>query len=64
MMRFCTAAVSRMVCKSENYEMDMTIDVNSDLLRIERGFKFSVELATTLNIDGSPDTGTHLPFLE
>eukprot|EP01052_Picozoa_sp_SAG31_P003585 SAG31_NODE_140_length_22731_cov_10.941410_9_plen_149_part_00 len=46
-----------MVCKSENYEMDMTIDVNSDLMPIERGFKFSVELATTLNVDNTPDTG-------
>ena len=51
------APVSRMVCKSENYEMDMTLDVNSDLLAIERGFKFSVELATTLNLDNTPDTG-------
>jgi hypothetical protein len=52
-------AVSRLVCKSENYEMDMTLDVNVELLPVEKEFKFSVELATTLNLDGTPDKGCY-----
>jgi DNA-directed RNA polymerase I, II, and III subunit RPABC3 len=47
------------VCKSENYEMDMTLDVNVELLPVEKEFKFSVELATTLNLDGTPDSGAY-----
>jgi DNA-directed RNA polymerase I, II, and III subunit RPABC3 len=51
--------VSRLVCKSENYEMDMTLDVNVELLPVEKEFKFNVELATTLNLDGTPDSGCY-----
>ncbi len=54
-----SSAVSRLVCKSENYEMDMTLDVNVELLPVEKEFKFNVELATTLNIDGTPDSGCY-----
>ena len=53
----CT--VSRLVCKSENYEMELTLDVNVELLPVEKEFKFSVELATTLNLDGTPDSGCY-----
>ena len=48
-----------MVCKSENYEMDLTLDVNVELLPVEKEFKFSVEPATTLNLDGTPDSGCY-----
>ena len=51
--------MSRLVCKSENYEMDLTLDVNVELLPVEENFKFSVELATTLNLDGTPDSGCY-----
>lgn len=51
--------MSRLVCKSENYEMDLTLDVNVELLPVEKEFKFSVELATTLNLDGTPDSGAY-----
>ena len=51
--------MSRLVCKSENYEMEMTLDVNVELLPVEKEFKFNVELATTLNLDGTPDSGCY-----
>lgn len=47
------------MCRSENYEMDLTLDVNAELLPVEREFKFSVELANTLNLDGTPDSGMY-----
>ena len=52
--------MSRLVCKSENYEMDLTLDVNVELLPVETGFKFSVELATTLNLDGTVGTDKYV----
>ena len=52
-------AVSRLQCKSENYDMDLTLDVNVELLPVEKDYKFSVELATTLNLDGTPDSGVY-----
>lgn len=52
-------AVSRLVCRSENYEMSLTLDVNVDLLPVEREYKFSIELASTLNLDGTPDSGVY-----
>ena len=39
--------------------MDLTLDVNVELLPVEKEFKFSVELATTLNLDGTPDAGCY-----
>ena len=51
--------VSRLVCRSENYEMSLTLDVNVDLLPVEREYKFSIELASTLNLDGTPDSGVY-----
>lgn len=39
--------------------MDLTLDVNVELLPVEENFKFSVELATTLNLDGTPDSGCY-----
>jgi len=39
--------------------MDLTLDVNVELLPVEKDYKFSVELATTLNLDGTPDSGVY-----
>jgi DNA-directed RNA polymerase I, II, and III subunit RPABC3 len=47
--------VSRIFGISENYEMELILDVNVDLYPIEIGARFSLALASTLNIDGTPD---------
>ena len=44
-----------MVCTSENYEMDLVIDVNTQLYPIGVGQRFTFALARTLNEDGSAD---------
>ena len=39
--------------------MEMTIDINSELLPVELEHKYSVELVSTLNLDGTPDSGVY-----
>ncbi|KAG2482491.1 hypothetical protein HYH03_018596 [Edaphochlamys debaryana] len=46
--------VSRFVCHSDLYEMDLNIDVNTDLFPLQRNDKFSLVLAWTLNLDATP----------
>lgn len=49
--------VSRFMCKSDLYEMELTLDVNVDVYPLENGQKFSLALASTLHPDGKPDEG-------
>ncbi len=51
------ALVSRIFCNSENYEMELVLDVNVDIYPMELGTKFSFALAGTLSLDGAPDEG-------
>eukprot|EP00698_Gefionella_okellyi_P006523 TRINITY_DN15859_c0_g1_i1.p2 TRINITY_DN15859_c0_g1~~TRINITY_DN15859_c0_g1_i1.p2 ORF type:complete len:151 (+),score=26.30 TRINITY_DN15859_c0_g1_i1:81-533(+) len=49
--------VSRIHCgKSDTYEMELTLDVNTDIYPLEVAQKLSVALSTTLNRDGTPDS--------
>lgn len=47
--------VSRIVGRGENYDMDLVLDINSQIYRLPTGQKFNLLLAKTLNLDGSPD---------
>lgn len=47
-------SVSRFVCHSDLYEMDLHIDINTDLFPLQRNDKFSLVLAWTLNLDATP----------
>mmetsp|Transcript_20320 Transcript_20320/g.61229 ORF Transcript_20320/g.61229 Transcript_20320/m.61229 type:complete len:157 (-) Transcript_20320:1919-2389(-) len=49
--------VSRIKAKSEVYEMDLLLDVNVDIYPLDTGEKFSLALATTLNLDNAPMGG-------
>ena len=49
--------VSRIFGVSESYEMELVLDVNVELYPLEVGNKFTFALASTLNLDGSPDEG-------
>jgi hypothetical protein len=44
--------VSRLVGRSENYEMDLTLDFNSEIYPLRLGEKFSLVLASSLSLDG------------
>jgi DNA-directed RNA polymerase I, II, and III subunit RPABC3 len=51
--------VSRLVAHSEQFDMDLLLDVNIDVYPIARSEKkFTLALAATLNLDGTPDDGT------
>lgn len=47
--------MSRVIAKGEAYEMDMVLDINSELYPLEVGDKCKVLLANTLKLDGSAD---------
>ncbi|GBG75384.1 hypothetical protein CBR_g20014 [Chara braunii] len=49
--------VSRYVCRSEQFEMDLILDINVDIYPLKEGEKFALALAPTLNLDGTPDEG-------
>ncbi|KAK1271921.1 hypothetical protein QJS04_geneDACA014090 [Acorus gramineus] len=49
--------VSRIEAKSEQFEMYMQLDVNTEIYPLHVGDKFTMVLAPTLNLDGTPDTG-------
>lgn len=52
----CCCAVNRIVARSENYEMDLVLDINSQLYKLLNQDKFVLVLASTLNPDGTPDS--------
>ncbi|XP_057855096.1 DNA-directed RNA polymerases II and V subunit 8A [Cryptomeria japonica] len=49
--------VSRIEAHSEQFDMHMLLDVNIDVYPVSVGEKFTVALAPTLSLDGTPDTG-------
>lgn len=49
--------VSRIKAKGDLYEMDLLLDVNTDLYPMDVGEKFSLALAPTLNTDSSAMSG-------
>ncbi|ESR56121.1 hypothetical protein WN944_016018 [Citrus x changshan-huyou] len=53
--------VSRIEAHSQNCDMYMLLDVNSELYPMRVGDKFTMALAHTLNLDGTPDTGYYTP---
>lgn len=44
--------VSRIVCRSDLYEMDLTLDVNVDVYPLAKGDRFSLALSPTLALGG------------
>ena len=53
--------VTRIVCKGQSYEMDMVVDINSDVYPVKRHDRFSCAIASTLSLDGKPDSGEYDP---
>jgi DNA-directed RNA polymerase I, II, and III subunit RPABC3 len=47
--------VSRIEAHSENYEMDLLLDINSEIYSIKQEEKFELALATSIQKDGTPD---------
>uniref|UniRef100_A0A453AQ20 DNA-directed RNA polymerases I, II, and III subunit RPABC3 n=1 Tax=Aegilops tauschii subsp. strangulata TaxID=200361 RepID=A0A453AQ20_AEGTS len=49
--------VNRIEARSEQLEMYMQLDIATDVYPMHMGDKFTMVLAPTLNLDGTPDTG-------
>lgn len=54
-------AVTRCVCKGVSYEMDMVLDVNTEVYPVREGDRYSCAIASTLSLDGKPDSGEYDP---
>ena len=48
-----------MVCKGVSYELELTLDINSDVYRLRQNEKFTLALVSTLDLEGKPDDGTY-----
>jgi DNA-directed RNA polymerase I, II, and III subunit RPABC3 len=44
--------VSRLDCMSENYEMELQLDINSEIYKVKNGQKFTIAIAHSLSLDG------------
>ena len=53
--------VSRISARSEQFDMLMHLDINTQIYPMRDGEKFMVVLAFTLNLDGTPDSGYYTP---
>ncbi|KAL6603239.1 hypothetical protein ACP70R_043600 [Stipagrostis hirtigluma subsp. patula] len=49
--------VTRIEARSEQFDMYMQLDVATEVYPMRAGDKFTMVLAPTLNLDGTPDTG-------
>eukprot|EP01102_Stenamoeba_stenopodia_P002855 TRINITY_DN12734_c0_g1_i1.p1 TRINITY_DN12734_c0_g1~~TRINITY_DN12734_c0_g1_i1.p1 ORF type:complete len:144 (-),score=34.75 TRINITY_DN12734_c0_g1_i1:64-495(-) len=54
--------VSRVEGSGENYEMELVLDVNTDIYPIEIGQKFTLVLASTLDLGGAKDKDHYEPI--
>ncbi|RDD44481.1 DNA-directed RNA polymerases I, II, and III subunit RPABC3 [Trichoplax sp. H2] len=54
--------VSRLICDSESFKMELILDINSQLYPVEDGDKFRLMLASTLREDGIADDGEYNPL--
>ncbi|KAJ1912919.1 DNA-directed RNA polymerases I, II, and III subunit RPABC3 [Mycoemilia scoparia] len=50
--------VSRISARSENYEMDLILDINNQLYTLNTADKFSLVLASSLGVSGAKDGST------
>lgn len=60
---FVNYAVTRIEARSQNCDMFMHLDVNTEIYPMHAGDKFTMALAHTLNLDGTPDTGFFTPVV-
>lgn len=57
-------SVTRIEATSHNLDMFMHLDVNTEVYPMAVGDKFTLAMAPTLNLDGTPDTGYFTPVIK
>ncbi|KAL8170925.1 hypothetical protein V2J09_022729 [Rumex salicifolius] len=53
--------VSRIEAQSDTFEAYLLFDVNTDIYPVHIDKRYTIGLATTLDLDGTPDTGYYNP---
>lgn len=53
--------INRLHCKGTTYDVDLVLDVNSELFSTKIGDRINISLASTLSLDGTPDDGSYNP---
>jgi DNA-directed RNA polymerase I, II, and III subunit RPABC3 len=53
--------INRLHCKGTTYDVDLVLDVNSELFSTKIGDRINISLASTLSLDGTPDDGAYNP---
>lgn len=51
--------VTRLECLSENYEMELLIDIQTMIYPIELNERFTLAIANSLQLSGTPDDGVY-----
>jgi DNA-directed RNA polymerases I, II, and III subunit RPABC3 len=54
--------VNRLECKAITYDINLLLDINSEIYKVKEHDKLSLLLATTLSEDGKLDDGTYRPI--
>ncbi len=49
------AAVNRLVCKGTTLDVDMIVDIASEVYNLGKDERFSLRIASTLRLDGRKD---------
>ena len=54
--------VNRLIGRAVTYEIELILDINSDIYQVRPQDKLTLVLASTLNLDNTPDDGTYRPI--
>lgn len=53
--------VNRLHCRGTTYDVDLVLDINSEVFDVKAGSRVTLALSNTLALDGSPDDGSYNP---
>ena len=56
---YSVVLVTRVVGKGVSYELELTLDINSEVWRLKKNDKFTFALVCTLDLEGKPDDGIY-----
>lgn len=54
--------VDRIYAHSESYNIDIVCDIASHIYPINENDRFQLQLSSTLNLDGTPDSNQYIPY--
>mmetsp|Transcript_14225 Transcript_14225/g.20114 ORF Transcript_14225/g.20114 Transcript_14225/m.20114 type:complete len:187 (-) Transcript_14225:43-603(-) len=54
--------VNRLQAKANTFEMELLLDIHSELYQVRQGDRINVAIATTLSLDGGQEDGNYVPI--